>query len=244
MARSLIVRAARRAALAAGVVVALSAAVLTPAAAAQADSVVAAARADSVAAPARADSAAALPDSGATAAAADSAALAPASRRVIPRDVEPPRAAARPSRADSAAAAARPKTAPFKVMMRSALVPGWGQMYNHQPLKAALVVGVEGFLVAKALHELHLQNRSLQAAADAEALGDVAAQDAATLEADLHRNRKISWVWWAVAAHLLSMADAYVDAHLSTFDRDFEFRESGRLRAAAPELRLGYRVRF
>ncbi|MGE5175982.1 MAG: DUF5683 domain-containing protein [Hyphomicrobiales bacterium] len=164
--------------------------------------------------------------------------------RVVPRDVTPPpHVDRRESRADSAAAAARPRTAPFKVMMRSALVPGWGQLYNHQPLKAALVIGVEGFFVAKTIHELDLQNRSLQQAADAEAVGDLAAQDAATLEADLHRNRKISWIWWGVAAHLLSMADAYVDAHLSTFNRDFEFREAGR-RAGAPELRLGYRVRF
>lgn len=159
------------------------------------------------------------------------------------RAADPPAAGERLSRADSAAAAAHPKTAPYKVMLRSAVVPGWGQMYNHQPLKAALVVGGEGFLVAKAIHELHLQNRSLQRAADLEALGDVAGQEAATLEADLHRNRKISWIWWGVAAHLLSMADAYVDAHLSTFDRDLGPR-ADRGDAAEPEIRLGYRVRF
>jgi len=154
-----------------------------------------------------------------------------------------PAPVARESRADSAAAAARPREAPFKVMMRSAIVPGWGQMYNHQPLKAALVVGGEGFIVMKTIHELHLQNQAIQRAADAEAVGDLAAQDAATLDSDLHRNRKISWIWWGLAAHLLSMADAYVDAHLSTFDSDFGPRASRRA-AGDPEIRLGYRVRF
>ncbi|HEX7079022.1 MAG TPA: DUF5683 domain-containing protein [Candidatus Eisenbacteria bacterium] len=166
---------------------------------------------------------------------------APAAARAAP---PPGGTTARESRADSAAAAARPRSAPYKVMLRSAIVPGWGQMYNHQPVKAALVVGGEGLLVAKALQELHLQNRALQRAVDAEAAGDVVGQEAATLDADVHRNRKITWIWWGMAAHLLSMADAYVDAHLSTFDQDLGPRESGRRRDGDPEIRLGYRVRF
>jgi hypothetical protein len=150
------------------------------------------------------------------------------------------------SRADSAAAASKPHTAPWKVMARSAIVPGWGQLYNHQPLKAALVVGAEGTLVALALHELKLQNDAKQRSADAAVLGDSTASALADLEAETHRNRKISWIWWTLAAHLLSMADAYVDAHLSTFDSDFGKQESllpprpgGR-----PAIALAYRVRF
>ena len=145
-------------------------------------------------------------------------------------------------------AAAQPKTAPWKVMARSAIVPGWGQMYNHQPLKAALVVGGEGTLVALALHELKLQNDAKQAEVDAGAIGDTAGENAAILEADIHRNRKISWIWWGVAVHLLSMADAYVDAHLSTFDSDFGKKESllGPRPGAEPEptISLAYRVSF
>ena len=150
------------------------------------------------------------------------------------------------SKADSAAAASKPKTAPWKVMARSAIVPGWGQMYNHQPLKAALVVGVEGGLVALALHELKLQNDAKQRAANFGAFGDVAAESLATLEAETHRNRKISWIWWTLAAHLISMADAYVDAHLSTFDSDFGKQESllPPRPGDRPVVALAYRVRF
>jgi len=150
------------------------------------------------------------------------------------------------SPADSAALAARPKTAPFKVMMRSAVVPGWGQLYNHQPLKAGVVVGTEGFLVASALRELKRQNDALQRAAEAKAIGDTAGENLANEEVDTHRNRKISWIWFEVAAHLLSMADAYVDANLSTFDSDFGKEEShgpplpGDDRTVA----LAFRVRF
>ena len=168
--------------------------------------------------------------------------FAPSAGHAAPR----PRPAV--SRADSAAAAAQPKTAPWKVMARSAIVPGWGQMYNHQPLKAALVVAGEGTLVALALHELKLQNDAKQAAVDAEFVNDTAGANAAILEADIHRNRKISWIWWGVAVHLLSMADAYVDAHLSTFDSDFGKKESllGPRPGAVqePTISLAYRVSF
>lgn len=150
------------------------------------------------------------------------------------------------SRADSAAIASRPKTAPYKVMLRSAIVPGWGQMYNHQPLKAALVVGAEGTLVALALRELKLQNDANQRELDAAALGNAPAESLAFLEAETHRNRKISWIWWTLAAHLLSMADAYVDAHLSTFDSDFGRQESllPPRSGDRPAIALAYRVRF
>src|SRR5438105_15328533 len=59
----------------------------------------------------------------------------------------PPRRAA--ARQDSLAHRAKP----FTVMLRSAAVPGWGQVYNHKYVKAAAVVGVEGFLVFGALQE-------------------------------------------------------------------------------------------
>jgi hypothetical protein len=160
------------------------------------------------------------------------------------RAADPPRSGSSP--ADSAARAALPKTAPFKVMLRSAVVPGWGQLYNHQPLKAALVVGVEGALVASALRELKLQNDAIQRAADLTVLGDTAGATRANEEADTHRNRKISWIWWEVAAHLLSMADAYVDAQLSTFAADRPDRAS--LGPPLPEddrtVSLALRVRF
>ena len=164
----------------------------------------------------------------------------------------PARAADPPARvvspADSAARAAQPKSDPFKVMLRSALVPGWGQLYTHQPLKAAAVVGGEGFLFASAFRELKRQNDAIDRAVFAAAAGDTLARDQASLEADTHRNRKISWIWWGVAAHLLSMADAYVDAHLSTFEADLGREERSGSGPpdpyADPSLSLALRVRF
>jgi len=136
---------------------------------------------------------------------------------------------------------------PFSVMLRSAAVPGWGQVYNHKIVKAAAVVGVEGFLVFGALQELKRQNQALdREAAILGAGGDVTdpAYTQAVLDESTHRNRKISYIWFGIAAHLLSMADAYVDAHLASFDADFGPPESAVDVGEAPRLTLAYRARF
>jgi len=141
-------------------------------------------------------------------------------------------------------------------MLRSAVVPGWGQMYNHKPLKAAVVVGGEGYLIYRIFKELNLQNDALARQEDAIAAGDAAAESVAVLEANLHRDRKITWIWWTMAAHLLQMADAYVDAHLAPFAAGIreEDRSSALLREPGavegpplprdPALTLAVRVRF
>jgi hypothetical protein len=101
-------------------------------------------------------------------------------------------------------------------------------MYNHKPLKAAVVVGGEGFLLYKAWGEFQKEQ-------DAAEAGD---QDGK--------------IWWAIAVHLLQMADAYVDAHLATFDVDFGPEEADHAewapvdpgRAASPRARVAFHVRF
>ena len=96
---------------------------------------------------------------------------------------------------------------PFSVMLRSAIVPGWGQVVNGKWLKAVAVAGGEGLLIYKAIGEYHKEQ-------DAANIGD-------DLGRESHYNLKVNYIWWAIAVHLLQMADAYVDAHLVTFDADF-----------------------
>ena len=119
---------------------------------------------------------------------------------------------------------------PFLVMARSAVVPGWGQVYNRQPLKAVLVVAGEGFLTYKIFKELSLENDAIER-------GDAADQIN-------HQNRKIDWIWWTAAAHLLQMADAYVDAHFVNFDAEFGPDDDRSSSRGAPRLSLSLNVRF
>ncbi|HVP39059.1 MAG TPA: DUF5683 domain-containing protein [Candidatus Saccharimonadales bacterium] len=110
---------------------------------------------------------------------------------------------------------AYPRPAPFQVMLRSALVPGWGQLTNGKWWKAILVAGLEGYLAASAVsagRDVHRYEDSLRVAPTYED----------TLNAEFYlqdaRNRRSGFIWWTVGAVGLSMLDAYVDAHFKNFD--------------------------
>ena len=130
---------------------------------------------------------------------------------------------------------------PFWVMARSAVVPGWGQVYNHQPLKAIVVVAGEGYLISRIFDELGKQNDAIDRKNAAEPGSPE--YDAAYADEQLHYNKKIDWIWWTAAAHLLQMADAYVDAHFINFDADFgpDDRTGSR---ATPRLAMALQVKF
>lgn len=132
-------------------------------------------------------------------------------------------------------------------MLRSAAIPGWGQLYNHKVVKAGLVVAGEGLLAYEAVQELKRENQAIdRQAAILNGGGDITgpAYIDASLDQETHRNRKISWIWFGIAAHLLSMMDAYVDAHLASFEADFGPTESAVDPGGKPRLTLAFRTRF
>lgn len=102
-------------------------------------------------------------------------------------------------------------------MFRSLAFPGWGQLENNQPIKAAVVFAAETGLVAAGYVEWQRSERSLDAQ-DAAALSGDAASAAEHYERYLdRRDRAISRFWWSGFAILLSMLDAYTEAHLRNF---------------------------
>ncbi|MDZ7724683.1 MAG: DUF5683 domain-containing protein [candidate division KSB1 bacterium] len=90
---------------------------------------------------------------------------------------------------------------PRGAMLRSAIVPGWGQFYNGKWLKGTIIAGAQVGLITNAvvLHQYMKQ-------ADSES------------ERDFYWDNRNLSLWWLGASVLYSMADAYVDAHLSDFD--------------------------
>lgn len=160
------------------------------------------------------------PDSTAIRAAAVAADSASAARTPIRWSAPPPAARDTTSR----------HVKPFLVMARSAIVPGWGQVYNRQPLKAVLVVAGEGYLTYKIFKELSLENDAIDREDELDRIN--------------HKNRKIDWIWWTAAAHLLQMADAYVDAHFINFDAEFGPDDDRSSSRGAPRLRLSLNVGF
>lgn len=151
------------------------------------------------------------------------------------------RAQTAPSPPDSLQSDAR---SPRGALIRSALVPGWGQIYNGQPLKAPIIVGAIGGLVyavvtlngqyrlyREAYQYKYFQERvdsgaltenprmDYQASYDeiAASVGAVSSGPLRSHRDVLRRNRDLSILGVGVV-WALSVLDAYVSAHLLDFD--------------------------
>ena len=104
------------------------------------------------------------------------------------------------------------KKTPRGAVIRSAIFPGWGQWYNGKKFKALFVFGVEvGFISAAVWH-----NQRVVYWMDSSKTNY--AVDYRDLNKNFHIDMRNQFVWYLAGALLVSMADAYVDAHLADFD--------------------------
>ena len=114
------------------------------------------------------------------------------------------------------------KKSPTGALLRSALLPGWGQFYNREPLKGVILGTVELGLLAWLVRE-HI------AAEDARQDYLISGDEADESRYETHRQRRIDLILYTSGAWLYGMLDAYVDAYLFSFqseNRSFE-RETG-----------------
>jgi hypothetical protein len=95
---------------------------------------------------------------------------------------------------------------PSGVMLRSLIVPGWGQATNGQWIKAGVVFAAEAALVAGMV-------------ADTQRIQDLEAGDPERSRAFDDRQAK---TWWLGGVVFLSMVDAYVSAHLRDVEIEAE----------------------
>jgi len=112
----------------------------------------------------------------------------------------------------------RPVEPSYRVILRSLLYPGWGQLYNGQYLKALAVFTTEATLLSMIYTE---SRQASKAYADHLATHDPAVADRLYLEYSRHFDRRDSLIWWTTGLVLFSLADAYVDSHLITFEEEF-----------------------
>ncbi|MCX7907411.1 MAG: DUF5683 domain-containing protein [Bacteroidetes bacterium] len=140
---------------------------------------------------------------------------------------------------------------PSQVALRSALLPGWGQLLNGKPLKALGVWAVLGGLGAE-LAFLDRHYRQYRRAHRCRVLGQTdcslpaawAELSTETLRQrrDAYRNaRDLFWIL-LLAVYGLNVLDAYVDAHLRDFDVSPQLAGSPPA-SLAPGLRLRLRFR-
>ncbi|NOQ21720.1 MAG: hypothetical protein GQ565_03580 [Candidatus Aegiribacteria sp.] len=104
---------------------------------------------------------------------------------------------------------------PGAALLRSAVLPGWGQFYNDEPLKGILFGTLELGLLSLLIAE-HIASEEARNNNDEPAYR-------------VHRQRRLDLIWYTSAAWLFGMLDAYVDAYLFSFSTENEVfeRETG-----------------
>lgn len=121
--------------------------------------------------------------------------------------------------------APRKAKSPTGAMVRSILFPGWGQLYNGKWLKALIVFGAEaGFIGMAVYYNQKAHDDQLTA-----------------LQREFYADQRNTNYWRTGVVILLSMLDAFVDAHLSDFDESPDLSLN-----AAPRtgFRLSYKISF
>jgi len=106
-------------------------------------------------------------------------------------------------------------TNPTHAMLYSAFIPGGGQVYNHAYVKAGIVVGLQAYLLGNVLYNdsrVEDYKDKLQGSFDA------FTQQQYKDKLQMYRERRTSDIWWMGVTCVLSMLDAYVDAHLADFE--------------------------
>ena len=156
----------------------------------------------------------ASPDSGAAIMVSDSG-------RVI---VDP---AARPitrGRDTTGVAKAKPSrfSTPRYVMLRSLVIPGWGQAHNGAWIKAVAVAGAEVALGTRVVKDQRELDRLAENVARARASGDIELEEEAVAAYNDRLDVSFARQYLLGAVVVYALVDAYVDAHFRHFKVDFE----------------------
>ncbi len=112
---------------------------------------------------------------------------------------------------------------PPLALLRSTVLPGWGQFYTGHPYRGGLVLGLEAFLVAFTLSENNEANRNWDLYVDTE-------NPLYFDEYGKHFDRRRTLLNVAIGLFIFNLADAYVSAHLYAFEDKVSFdQDEGRL---------------
>lgn len=96
-------------------------------------------------------------------------------------------------------------------VLRSAVIPGWGQFYNESYWKFPIVWGVAGWFVYNWIdtNNKYLDNRDLFLGTNNSIYKN---------RRDFYRDERDKFAIYLTLTYLLNLVDAYVDAHLFDFN--------------------------
>ena len=99
---------------------------------------------------------------------------------------------------------------PWGSVLRSAIIPGWGQIYNHSYLEAPVIWGITGWLVYEWIqsNNLYKQSQDLY----------IQTKNSNYLDyKNFYQDQRDLFSIYIGLAYVLNLVDAYVDAELFDF---------------------------
>jgi len=111
---------------------------------------------------------------------------------------------------------------PRSVMLRSLVLPGWGQFHNHAWIKCAAVAGGEWWIIGSLLGDRRSLDRLVDQANAALARGDEADYTAIYNRYTEVDNGFVAHQWLLGGVLAYALIDAYVDAHFRSFEIEFK----------------------
>ena len=115
----------------------------------------------------------------------------------------------------------KPLKSPTGAVLRSLVIPGWGQVYTRQYVKGAAAFIIEGTIIYSALYENDRVKASRKSAEnwsrDTSGVAPAQVKFYRSNES-FYRDSRNKLLWWLAGMMLLSMGDAYVDAQLYGLD--------------------------
>jgi len=108
---------------------------------------------------------------------------------------------------------------PTVTLFKSVVFPGWGQYSNRKYVKAGLVFAVESYFIYKVIDNAQQASDWRRKWKDET---DVNLRARYFREYTKYRDNRNSNLWITAAIVFISMFDAYVDAHLSSFPHQMD----------------------
>lgn len=130
-----------------------------------------------------------------------------------------------------------PTKSPLWAMFASAIIPGGGQLYTENTLRGLAFFAAQTGVLTKLLLE-HIETT------DSWARYQHTNDHSAYLDYEHHFERRYDYLWWCGLIWGLSIADAYVDAHLYGFEENGIPSLSLTPTLSQPGLRISLAVSF
>ncbi|NOY88486.1 MAG: hypothetical protein GXO93_03725 [FCB group bacterium] len=105
---------------------------------------------------------------------------------------------------------------PTKALLKSMLIPGWGQLGNRKYVKAGVFMAFDAWFVTSAFHYKKQANDYWDKYTNATEIAERNSYYNVYLDRKDSRNK---YTWYSVIVTFVSMFDAYVDAHLSGYPK-------------------------